>query len=91
MVYSLLRNAARNADVGRFDLKIFEAGRTFIGMGEGSSRGSRTVQRFLTTGRRYEERWHFRICRRTSMIFKGASNTSWISCGYPPLIQGRHS
>ncbi len=35
MVYSLLLNAKRNADVGRFDLKIFEMGRTFIRQGEG--------------------------------------------------------
>jgi len=59
MVYSLLRNAARNADVGRFDLKIFETGRTFIGMGEGKQPREQNRAAFLITGRRYEERWHF--------------------------------
>ena len=59
MVYSLLRNAARNADVGRFDLKIFETGRTFIGMGSRKQPREQNRAAFLTTGRRYEERWHF--------------------------------
>ena len=59
MVYSLLRNAARNADVGRFDLKIFETGRTFIGMGEGKQPREQNRAAFLITGRRYEDRWHF--------------------------------
>jgi phenylalanyl-tRNA synthetase beta chain len=59
MVYSLLRNAARNADVCRFDLKIFETGRTFIGMGEGKQPREQNRAAFLITGRRYEERWHF--------------------------------
>ena len=35
MTYSLLLNAKRNADCGRFDLKIFEMGKTFIRRGEG--------------------------------------------------------
>jgi len=59
MVYSLLRNAARNADVGRFDLKIFETGRTFIGMGEGKQPREQNRAAFLIAGRRYEDRWHF--------------------------------
>ena len=37
MIYSLLLNAKRNADCGRFDLKIFEMGRTFIRRGEGKA------------------------------------------------------
>ncbi|OIP93500.1 MAG: phenylalanine--tRNA ligase subunit beta [Syntrophobacterales bacterium CG_4_8_14_3_um_filter_58_8] len=59
MVYSLLRNAVRNADVGCFDLKIFETGRTFIAMGEGKQPREQNRAAFLITGRRYEERWHF--------------------------------
>jgi phenylalanyl-tRNA synthetase beta chain len=59
MIYGLLRNAARNADVGRSDLKIFEMGRTFIGMGEGKQPRERNRAAFLITGRRYEDRWHF--------------------------------
>lgn len=59
MVYSLLRNAARNADAGRFDLKIFETGRTFIGMGEGAQPREQNRAAFLISGRRYEDRWHF--------------------------------
>ncbi len=59
MVYSLLRNAARNADVGRSDLKIFETGRTFIGLGEGVQPREQNRAAFLITGRRYEDRWHF--------------------------------
>lgn len=59
MVYSLLRNAARNADAGRSDLKIFETGRTFIGMGEGKQPREQSRAAFLIAGRRYEDRWHF--------------------------------
>jgi len=59
LVQSLLSNVRRNADVGCFDLKIFETGRTFIRQGEGKQPREQNRAAFLITGRRYEDRWHF--------------------------------
>ncbi len=60
MAYSLLLNAKRNADCGRFDLKIFEVGRTFIRRGEGKQPLEQNRMACLITGLRYEDRWHSR-------------------------------
>ncbi|MDA8125730.1 MAG: phenylalanine--tRNA ligase subunit beta [Deltaproteobacteria bacterium] len=59
MVHSLLLNAKRNADYGRFNLKLFEIGRTFIGCGEGKQPREHNRLACLITGLRYEERWHW--------------------------------
>ncbi len=58
MTYSLLLNAKRNADCGRFDLKIFEMGKTFIRRGEGELPLEQNRMACLITGLRYEDRWH---------------------------------
>lgn len=58
MVYSLLLNTKKNADCGRFDLKIFEVGRTFIGCGAGELPREENRAACLITGLRYEDRWH---------------------------------
>jgi phenylalanyl-tRNA synthetase beta chain len=71
MVYSLLLNAKRNADCGRFDLKIFEIGRTFIGRGEGELPREQNRAAFLITGLRYEDRWHSRDSRADFYDLKG--------------------
>jgi phenylalanyl-tRNA synthetase beta chain len=60
MTYSLLLNARRNADCGRFDIKIFEIGKTFIRHGEGIQPLERNRMACLITGLRYEDRWHSR-------------------------------
>jgi phenylalanyl-tRNA synthetase beta chain len=60
MIYSLLLNAKRNADVGRFNLKLFEVGRTFIRREEGMQPQEKNRVACLITGCRYEDRWHFR-------------------------------
>jgi phenylalanyl-tRNA synthetase beta chain len=57
MVHSLLLNAKRNADYGRFHLKLFEIGRTFIGRGEGKQPREQNRLACLITGLRYEDRW----------------------------------
>ena len=71
MVYSLLLNAKRNADCGRFDLKIFEVGRTFIGRGEGELPQEQNRAACLITGLRYEDRWHSRDLRADFYDLKG--------------------
>jgi phenylalanyl-tRNA synthetase beta chain len=71
IVYSLLLNAKRNADCGRFDLKIFEIGRTFIGRGEGELPREANRAAFLITGLRYEDRWHSRDSRADFYDLKG--------------------
>jgi phenylalanyl-tRNA synthetase beta chain len=59
MIYSLLKNVAKNNDFGRSDLKIFEIGRTYIcADGEKQPLESNKAA-FLVTGQRYEQRWNF--------------------------------
>jgi phenylalanyl-tRNA synthetase beta chain len=60
LIQSLLLNAKGNASVGCFDLKIFETGRTFIRQGDGRQPRESNRAALLITGRRYEDRWHFR-------------------------------
>ena len=60
MTYSLLLNARRNVDCGRFDIKIFEIGKTFIRHGEGIQPLEQNRMACLITGLRYEDRWHSR-------------------------------
>jgi phenylalanyl-tRNA synthetase beta chain len=71
MIYSLLLNAKRNADCGRFDLKIFEVGRTFIGRGEGELPLEQNRMACLITGLRYEDRWHSRDLHADFYDLKG--------------------
>jgi phenylalanyl-tRNA synthetase beta chain len=71
MTYSLLLNAKRNADCGRFDLKIFEMGKTFIRRGEGELPLEQNRMAFLITGLRYEDRWHSRDLRADFYDLKG--------------------
>jgi phenylalanyl-tRNA synthetase beta chain len=71
LIQSLLRNVRMNADVGRFDLKIFETGRTFIRQGEGKQPREHNRAAFLTTGRRYEDRWHFQGLQADFYDLKG--------------------
>ena len=59
MVYSLLLNARKNADVGCFDLRIFEIGRTFIRRGDGEQPVEHNRMACLLTGQRYGQSWHF--------------------------------
>jgi phenylalanyl-tRNA synthetase beta chain len=59
MVHSLLANARRNADYGRFSVKLFEVGKTFISQGEGKQPRELNRLACLITGLRYEERWHW--------------------------------
>jgi phenylalanyl-tRNA synthetase beta chain len=73
LIQSLLLNARRNADVGRFDLKIFETGRTFIRREEGKQPGERNRAAFLITGRRYEDRWHFQDMQADFYDLKGCA------------------
>jgi phenylalanyl-tRNA synthetase beta chain len=60
LIQSLLLNVRSNASVGCSDLKIFETGRTFIRQGEGKLPREQNRAALLITGRRYEDRWHFR-------------------------------
>ncbi len=71
MTYSLLLNAKRNADCGRFDLKIFEMGKTFIRRGEGELPLEQNRMACLITGLRYEDRWHSRDLRADFYDLKG--------------------
>jgi phenylalanyl-tRNA synthetase beta chain len=71
LVQSLLSNVRRNADVGCFDLKIFETGRTFIRQGEGKQPREHNRAAFLITGRRYEDRWHFQGLQADFYDLKG--------------------
>ncbi len=71
MVQSLLCNARRNADVGCFDLKIFETGRTFMRQGEGKLPREHNRAALLITGRRYEDRWHFQDLQADFYDLKG--------------------
>ncbi|MBU2226550.1 MAG: phenylalanine--tRNA ligase subunit beta [Proteobacteria bacterium] len=71
MIYSLLLNAKRNAAVGRFDLKIFETGRTFIRSEEGRLPLEHNRLACLVTGLRYEDRWHSRDLRADFYDLKG--------------------
>ncbi len=73
LVQSLLSNARRNADVGCFDLKIFEMGRTFIRQGEGKQPRENNRAAFLITGRRYEDRWHFQDLQSDFYDLKGCA------------------
>jgi len=71
MIYSLLLNAKRNAAAGRFDLKIFETGRTFIRSEEGRLPQESNRLACLITGLRYEDRWHSRKLRADFFDLKG--------------------
>ncbi len=71
LVQSLLSNVRRNADVGCFDLKLFETGRTFIHQGEGKQPREHNRAAFLVTGRRYEDRWHFQDLQADFYDLKG--------------------
>ena len=71
MTYSLLLNVKRNADCGRFDLKIFEMGKTFIRRAEGELPLERNRMACLMTGLRYEDRWHSRDVRADFYDLKG--------------------
>jgi phenylalanyl-tRNA synthetase beta chain len=73
MIQSLLLNAQSNAAVGRFDLKIFETGRTFIRQEEGKQPREHNRAAFLITGRRYEDRWHFQDLQADFYDLKGCA------------------
>jgi phenylalanyl-tRNA synthetase beta chain len=57
MIYSLLLNARRNADLGCPSLKIFETGRTFIARGEGKLPREENRLACLISGLQAGERW----------------------------------
>ncbi len=80
LVQSLLLNVRRNADVGRFDLKIFETGRTFISQGAGKQPREHNRAAFLITGRRYEDRWHFPELRADFYDLKGCAENILDAC-----------
>jgi phenylalanyl-tRNA synthetase beta chain len=71
MTYSLLLNARRNADNGRFDVKTFEIGKTFIRRGEGMQPVEQNRMACLITGRRYEDNWQSRDVRSDFFDLKG--------------------
>ncbi|MHB8769502.1 MAG: phenylalanine--tRNA ligase subunit beta [Syntrophales bacterium] len=71
MTHSLLLNARRNADSGRFDVKIFEIGKTFIRCGEGVQPREQNRLACLITGLRYEDRWHSQDLRGDFYDLKG--------------------
>ncbi len=71
MTHSLLLNARRNVDCGRFDIKIFEIGKTFIRHGEGILPLEQNRMACLITGLRYEDRWHSRGLRADFYDLKG--------------------
>jgi phenylalanyl-tRNA synthetase beta chain len=71
LVQSLLLDAGKNAGAGRFDLKIFEMGRTFIRQGEGEQPREHNRAAFLIAGRRYEDRWHFQEMNADFYDLKG--------------------
>ncbi len=71
MIHSLLLNARRNADCGRFDVKIFEIGKTFIRCGEGVQPAEQNRLACLITGLRYEDRWHSQELRADFFDLKG--------------------
>jgi phenylalanyl-tRNA synthetase beta chain len=73
LIQSLLLNVRRNAGVGRFDLKIFETGRTFISQGGGKQPRENNRAAFLITGRRYEDRWHFQDLQADFYDLKGCA------------------
>ena len=59
MIHSLLKNVIKNNDLGQYDLKIFEIGRTYFGVdGEKQPRECNRAA-FLITGQRYGQSWHF--------------------------------
>jgi phenylalanyl-tRNA synthetase beta chain len=72
LIQSLLLNAQANAAVGCFDLKIFETGRTFIRRGSGEQPRENNRAALLISGRRYEDRWHFRDLPADFYDLKGA-------------------
>ena len=80
LVQSLLLNVRRNAGVGRFDLKIFETGRTFIRQGEGKQPRENNRAAFLITGRRYEDRWHFPEMQADFYDLKGCAENILDAC-----------
>ena len=59
MVHSLLVNARRNNDYGRFHIKLFEIGKTFISQEGGGQPRELNRLACLISGLRYEERWHW--------------------------------
>jgi phenylalanyl-tRNA synthetase beta chain len=71
MTYSLLLNGKRNADYGRFDLKLFEMGKTFIRRGEGELPLEQNRMACLLAGLRYEDRWHSLDLRADFYDLKG--------------------
>ncbi len=71
MLHSLLLNAKRNADAGRFALKIFEVGRTFIRREEGKLPRENNRMGCLISGQRYEDRWHSRELQADFYDMKG--------------------
>ena len=59
LVYGLLEVMRKNANVGCFDLKIFEKGRIFIAQEKGELPLEMERIAALTTGSRYDDLWHF--------------------------------
>jgi phenylalanyl-tRNA synthetase beta chain len=92
MAYSLLLNAKRNADSGRFDLKIFEIGKTFIRRGEGIQPVERNRMACLITGLRYEDRWHSRDLRSDFYDLKGCVENvlDLLRIPFPSVRSGIH-
>ncbi|MEW6334791.1 MAG: phenylalanine--tRNA ligase subunit beta [Thermodesulfobacteriota bacterium] len=83
MVYSLLLNAGKNADCGRFDLKIFELGRTFIGRGAGELPLEENRLACMLAGLRYEDRWHSGDLRADFYDLKGCIENMLDACCIP--------
>ena len=75
MAYSLLLNARKNADSGRFHMKIFELGKTFIRRGEGQLPREQNRMACLITGLRYEDRWNSQGLQADFYDLKGCIET----------------
>ena len=60
LVYGLLDTMRKNANIGCFDLKIFEKGKVFIAQEEGELPLENEKIAGLITGSRYDNLWHFK-------------------------------
>jgi len=60
IVYGLLDTMRKNANVGCFDLKIFEYGKVFIAQEKGELPLEKERIGGLITGVRYDDLWHFK-------------------------------
>jgi phenylalanyl-tRNA synthetase beta chain len=60
MIYSLLETMRKNANVGSFNLKLFELGRIYLHRQAGAQPEEQMRLACLLTGVRYDDSWHFK-------------------------------